>query len=297
MNVYIHIGMFKAASTTLQKEVFSMIPNIIYAQPVCKSNKTELEDMLYQIIHSNLDITKVKPVKLDKDLIISSELISAPFVKQTKNATNRKVVAERFQHLFPNAKIIVVVRNQIDWLQSAYTQLYYTGHINCSFTKFIDKQIKLSKQNVKSFLDLCDYEDVIKPYTNNKVKVIMFEELVNDFSSCVNKDLLPFLNCDYINSIEEKQWNKRHTKQSVFSNRIVKKVVWFLDLLNNPQTIVPDRIRTKVKNYIKSIRFKSGNIDTSYTYEQLMYIIEYYKDSNRWLTKYLNKDLKQNKYI
>ncbi len=78
------------------------------------------------------------------------------------------------------------------------------------------------------------------------VKVVIFEEMVKDIKGYIENGLYQFLNIDpevAISHFADMQENKRHTKGSIFAERMIRKSLAFLNLLGSPQKIIPSAKR------------------------------------------------------
>ena len=124
----LHIGMPRTASTFFQHEVF---PNLEgFNNPGV--NQTQYSEVFQKLLYqdeSRYDenaIGESLKKEMEKNLIVSNEL----FVGQSLYmvSTNRTRNARRLKKLFPNAEVILFLRNQADLLESLYSIGVYSGH-------------------------------------------------------------------------------------------------------------------------------------------------------------------------
>jgi len=124
----IHIGYHKTATSWLQALYFSQHPSFHY--PI------DYEQLWQHLISPhgldfNLDNAKkyfntVLTAPLDKTPIISSERLSG---NPHSGGFDSKEIADRLKQIFPQAKILIVIRNQADMILSNYKQYIKAGGI------------------------------------------------------------------------------------------------------------------------------------------------------------------------
>jgi hypothetical protein len=126
-DVVVHVGLHKTATTFLQREIFPKLENVNFI----KLNAGHPGDILYV----ELDDSRIN--------VISSESLSGyPFlVHDDVDAACRDRMAIRLNRIFPNARIIVGIRDKDDWLQSLYKQYFKTRPMNTekTFLEFFDE--------------------------------------------------------------------------------------------------------------------------------------------------------------
>lgn len=122
MKTIIHIGYPKAASTMLQMNIFNnselqlgSIPRSAIDQyilePDCYSFNTETSKKEINNYINNLLMKKLTP-------ILSSELLCGN--ANLNGGYNSVIYADRLKSIIPQAKIIIVIREQLSWLMSFY---------------------------------------------------------------------------------------------------------------------------------------------------------------------------------
>lgn len=125
--IILHVGLHKTASTYLQNIVFPAVQNYqLISRPYTQHNKwfnllQYADDSLYDIeTHRNVLKAIIKG-----NTIISDEALSG---KPTRfSHINRTTIAKRLSNLFPQASVILFLRNQPDILKSIYNQYVKMG--------------------------------------------------------------------------------------------------------------------------------------------------------------------------
>lgn len=181
----IHIGMPRTASTFLQKEFFSKVPGFTFYGVETTFYSDAFQRLLYQddSLFDENDFEKTAAEIRSGNAILSNEL----FVGQTiyLNSTNRSRTARRLRQFFPEAEILIFLRNQVSLLQSLYAIGVYGGH-TCTPEEFIRFSYEKSTaenplyptfaeaENTESY----KYTALIELYQSlfTKVHVFLFED-------------------------------------------------------------------------------------------------------------------------
>ncbi len=183
---FIHIGLSKTASRTLQHFVFPKISEIcsnknklIYYQ-----NDKKLKNYYYNYFNSLVFDKKYKDLNHKHDLLVSSDRLWSfrgdPYYVEE--------YAKKNLYFFgANTKIIIFIRNPIDFLSSSYLQscIYESNYIEPEIF-FLKKKFYTEKTSIPKFsIDDFSYKKLINIYSNlfKTVFVIKFEFLKkNDLS-------------------------------------------------------------------------------------------------------------------
>ena len=210
MQTLIHIGYPKCASSSLQ-ELFLNNENINLI--VSRNNKhKESKELIDELILKDniefsirscqkyLKIMREKFINKNKVEIISEECFTASSVSYA----DRGSIALRLKELFPNAKILIVIRNQFNVINSRYNHdpndIYALGLSNkfLNINQWIDKNFERFN---RSYLSTYNYFDLIEHYKKifgkDNVHIGIFEELVTDSNKFLFK-LNNFLGRDNI---------------------------------------------------------------------------------------------------
>jgi hypothetical protein len=195
-NVYIHLGMPKTGTTFLQTRCFPYLKGIRYA------NK-EITELLDRIIYTNPIFLDLPKTKYEVDCILrkmaeGSLLISYErlFGNMLTNYHDNVYLANCLQMVFPEAKLIVVVRRQDELVESIYKQSlqsYYYQRIN-SFLNyrnhtFADASDPLSLPTIDiKQLNLRKYvHNYVELFGRNRILMLPYELLQQDQRAFLEK--------------------------------------------------------------------------------------------------------------
>lgn len=211
---FIHIGYPKNFSTTLQRDYFAAHSQIKYLGIGTDNNNlgysnSDVEKALevylktckkpkYRLIHKQLKEAFEKELNdrlsTKKAVGISCEHLSFSF---THDGLDHIEKADRLVDLFDaNAKIIIVLRNQIDLVKSLYKESIRQG-LYLSFEEYLQNIYQFQDRN---YLYDLRYHDLINYYKlhfgKDNVQVLFFENYKNNdqfYLSTLFSDLSQFL--------------------------------------------------------------------------------------------------------
>jgi hypothetical protein len=173
--IVIHVGLHKTGTTFLQKEVFPKLGDINYIEEV------------------GLDISLVS----DKLNLISNENLDGGSYRLFNKAEKRFAIANNLKKLFPDAKIVLCLRNKESWLKSAWKQ-YVIAYKSYSFSEY------------RETLDphFLDHEKYVRHLKGlfREVHVCWFEDLVSNPQDFV-KELCFFMKVQVPENID---YSKKH---------------------------------------------------------------------------------------
>jgi hypothetical protein len=180
MNVIIHIGYPKAASTWLQKSVFQSVVNF----ELCEGSL--VADHLLKPGSFSFDpetCRKVFDSAFQRPVLISEERFLGSFNLGWNNGAYVKELTGRLKKVFPQATVIVLIRKQTEIIASAYSQYIRDGG-TVSIDKFLYPPDNFTFQNILKFsFEQLEYHRIIG-YLNalfpGKVRVYLFEEIQED---------------------------------------------------------------------------------------------------------------------
>jgi hypothetical protein len=185
-SIYLHVGMPKTATTFLQARWFPYLKGLRYQDQAVR-------DLVDRIIYTNpvfLDLVSVRHelverlANLDRDrLLISQERL---FGNMLRNYEDNVYLTGCLKTVFPNAKVIVVIRRQDELVESIYKQSlqsYYSqslnGFLNYRNGAFEDScdQLGLPNVDVKQ-IDLYRYvRNYVEQFGRENVCVLPYELL------------------------------------------------------------------------------------------------------------------------
>lgn len=195
-----HIGFHKSASTFLQRKVFPFLNlNYIFLN----------RNLLNQIENADFNIEKFKSETkflLDKanhqlTLISHEELSGHP------EGTNNKtpfIVADNIKKLDSNTKIIIIIRNQLSYLNSYYTyRVSMKGHEFRTLSKFLDIKGESGLFEKLKYSHLISY--YYSTFGKNNILVIPMELIKKDYDYFIN-EVTDFIGVKKVNiKIEDAQ--------------------------------------------------------------------------------------------
>jgi hypothetical protein len=159
----IHIGYHKSASTFLQNSVFPQLPvnYLFFAGPnrkyldMVESKDGFDADAIHDWINGELE-KKYQGNKKAVSVLSHEELSGHP---NGYDIIDPFVIAENLKKLFPNAKILIIIRNQLDYLMSVYTfRVAIKGYETRSFAQY------LSDEGEKGLFAHLEYHWLVERY-------------------------------------------------------------------------------------------------------------------------------------
>lgn len=302
-------------STLLQKGFFANIADINFATHELESGHPLREAVLKicranQMQYDSNQIRETFKNECDPTLptVISSELfVWHGIVPERYPYCDKVIIAERLKELFPSAKVLIVLRNQFNLLQSLYSQLYSAIGFSPSFFSF-DKWLEINilghKKQVNSFFSVIDYYEIIKLYQSlfPDVKVVLFEEIKPDPELFISEELSPFLDLsedDLSVFFENKVFNKRHSKSEILINKWISgTIVTLQKKLGNPQRVFSEEKRKKIVRKFREFASgtKLGKVDSRFQAKHKEYISDVLKEGNRKISKEFDLDLEKYGY-
>ncbi len=222
--LFIHVGYPKAASTTLQVNLFSKHPEIDYLgkhyASSCK-NGTWAKDNIWTTVENKILLkTETQKIHWKNIKEIYSNSKDLPLIRAGSEAMEGEArsihdlhraivlsnegflngawqpveeVPQRLKKYFPNASILIVIRNQFDLLESLYFQLNKQSYLDSvrrklSFRNWMELELKHID---KSFIRTLRYKEFIDKYLNSfgseNVHIFLMEELQNNLPSFCQK--------------------------------------------------------------------------------------------------------------
>ena len=188
--VTIHVGLHKTATTFLQSEFFHLYSNELGYVNLRK----DMREFLYYVLFCNdldydsqeatrLFLTKLKDANtINRKILLSDEqFCGSPW----DNAVSRKRYFDRLNVIFPNAKYIIVLRNQEEMVRSLYLQYIKTGG-SATWKEFLSHKTHPLSFGLKSYLNY-------GAYINYMVKLVGIERVGCFFYEDMQKNTQIFL--------------------------------------------------------------------------------------------------------
>ncbi|HTR55130.1 MAG TPA: sulfotransferase [Kofleriaceae bacterium] len=186
---YIHVGYHRTASTFLQQQVFTAMPLNCIVQP-------DLDEL---VMFEDFDraawldrFERRHPIDPTRETIISHEMLSG--TPEGEEPHRRARNAERLRALFPDARIIVVVRRQPDYVLSVYGyRVLIRGLETRSLETFL-------AEHHDAFTESLQYDVLVQHYVelfgSSRVLVLPFEQLAKDSDALIAR-LLEFMSLSH----------------------------------------------------------------------------------------------------
>lgn len=240
----IHIGANKTASTTLQRSLFSHHTGLHYMG----------EDAIGYESYSDI----VNAMVSDDDLYFPKNLCRDLFHQHLTQASDKTflysnedvmtsripvVCAKRLKSLLPDAKILLVIRNQNTAIPSFYANhgaflkpappSYYRRHVK--FDDWISSQVMFMKYGaLAGFL----YNKLVSVYADlfgvENIHILLFEEFIDNKKIFVEK-LCQVLNIDVdeaVNLLEDRHDRQRITSRMLAYNQFRTSFFWNVPFFN-----------------------------------------------------------------
>ncbi|MCF8011405.1 MAG: sulfotransferase [Clostridiales bacterium] len=319
-NIIFHIGYPKSASTTLQKHLFQKHPEInnlgIYPTSnigidtnVVDNNCVYLRDNNLYDFYCNLvmlpsiDYFYSDNINLfekyikkylckDKINVFSNERVASVYFSHD----DVKVKADRLKEIFPNAKILIIIRNQLDLIKSQYRDHPFDPR-NLSIGKPVSLhkwiEIALNYDSVY-FLNSLKYYELINYYANlfgkNNINIMLFEELVQS-PEIFSEKMSEIMNIDKSTTYEilKNKWENHSVSKKYNMYRKVRRNLKIKCI----GKYLPMSLKDKLLNNLKKGGREKLYI-SNYLYDQLC---NYYSESNKKLQNEFNVKLKEYGYI
>ncbi len=205
MNPIIHLGYPKTATTWFQRNFYPFVQNAyIPHHNLIKKNIINPFNLNYQ---GQNYIDGIISEAGSKRMIICEENLIGSLQNGGMQGYHTKEIGLRLKSLFPNAEIIIFIRNQPEMIASAYIQ-YVKGGGNYSLKTYLfDKQYDFSNSRMLFTMDFFRYHEVVEFYQSlfgeEKVHLFLYEEFAENnkefiksfsdrFSFKINSDLLDY---------------------------------------------------------------------------------------------------------
>ncbi len=134
--IVLHVGLHKTATTFLQERVFPHLPGVAFVHPLHypRPDDGPIERFMLELFFRNAACIDVERHRRAIDawlagvaqdcVLISSEAIVGWPIENHMNLANN---AALLHAMFPSAQVVLVVRRQDKWVESAYAQLLKAG--------------------------------------------------------------------------------------------------------------------------------------------------------------------------
>ncbi len=228
----IHIGMPRTASTFFQRELFPLIEGFRCAGTDETQYSRHFQKLLYQddTLWNADEFGAAFAEHGEQNTILSNEL----FVGQSLYLAgiNRTRTAQRLAAAFPDAEILLVLRNQTDLLQSLYAIGVYGGHTMTphEFIRFSNKPSTAANPLYPTFApaeitEIYNYAPLVELYQGlfAKVHVVLYENFAANPAEFTQKFISTLrLSLTLENSFSEKV-NRSLSARQIYFLRILNR--------------------------------------------------------------------------
>lgn len=230
-NNIIHIGANKTASTTLQRALFANHTGLHYLGEDGNGYHNYKDIVNSMVLDDDLYYQEAQCVKLFKDAL--SKKTDKTFIYSNEDVMTSNIptlCAKRLKGLMPDAKVLLVIRNQFTAIPSMYVNhgaflkpappSYYRKHVG--FSDWMQSEMMFIKYgHLASFF----YSKLISVYEDlfgmNNIHILMFEDFIYNKEQFI-RDLSAILDIDYNESmslIHKRHERRRITKRMLNYNR------------------------------------------------------------------------------
>ncbi len=296
---FIHIGCHKAGSTFIQGELLQKLNNI---KPVTYFNKKDYLENEFLYISQCADIYYDNKVENSiskyysefQNIFISTEGFSGTGYNVFTGGFLIESIAKRLSNIFPDAKILIVIRNQKEAIESYFKDDVKYGYLS-NFEAWFNWRLNTYQLNYFKYFNLV--KTYQKIFGRDNVKVLLFENLF-DFEY-LNKSLKEFgVNVSGIENVNfNKSFNKTYAPLTLKFTSIINrffgsKLSHGVTFGDDPRLKVYNFWRNNISNQLDKISFKFGLEKNNFNfpgYENLIY--DQFHSDNLRLSEIIDTDL------
>lgn len=195
-NTFFHIGWMRTASTFLQ-DLFRTQESV----EISLKNRFFSYDQYYSkgsdyYYNNVLPPLRKNALIIDSDENYSMGRFKRELINRNDNDFNYKAelqvvyhdideMVKRLKSTVHDAKILGIIRNQVDWFESVYIHDVYHYGLDKKFSEFLDSELGIAYQKAADYNNV--FETFEKHFGKENVKLLLFEDLkyqrVNFFNS------------------------------------------------------------------------------------------------------------------
>jgi len=256
--LYLHIGYPKTGTTFLQQALFPYAQGINYIKkPVAKELAMIIRQDDWTFDAEAVKASLEKYFKPGKNLLSHEALVGDFDILKLMNS---KIIADRLRRLFPEAKIIVTVRNQYDHLESMYKQYLHSGGIKkfrdfANFRNGVFEMPYTRRWDYSLYITMFDYPKLLEYYESlfgkENILVVPYELLSKDPKLFVQK-LLAWMGIETVPDFKNEFRNQGYGARQVWLARMFNR---FFKSKLNEGSVIPD-IRLPVAGTIDAGRLR-----------------------------------------
>lgn len=297
----IHIGFPKTASTTLQNKFFCELSSVCYLGKPLSEGNAFVEEFLHTITDCETQeydeerlSLNLKNYSNDVRLIISEETFSTG--SSLSGNVSRHEIADRLHSIFPEAKIIIVVREQESAIKSLFLQKMKSAYSSSySFEAWMEQEQRKDNSKITSIFHLYDYSSLVGLYQERfgveNVRVLAYEQLHHSPISYY-KQIAEFCGLKIDSKLEHiiNCACSSHENATLTQKQLmIKKYALLFRALG---FLVPQGLKKQILAYAR----KGSKVQVDVSDEQKTFIKKRYLCSNRELEKMTQLPLKKYGY-
>lgn len=304
----IHVGFHKTGTSFLQRKIFNNKESG-FCTPV---DRIRLRDIFIQTDPFEFNAMKVRAdlwPGIDKAIqnhlvpVLSHEQMSGQpggggyGLRRREKEASRKEVADRLHDCFPEARILIVIREQRDMIQSIYKFLVcgWHGKLSATIEQFLDQSPLDDGYSPLFNLDYIEYHHIIDYYFNLfgrlSVLVLPFEWLRDDPNKFVNQ-IRVFVDLEPLQNFPSEKVNEGYSAALCEFRRILNR--WIVSP-NQPGRYSnierkADNMCARVNRFIPASLHKKADQKLSMKVEKI--VSGFYAESNQKTEDLTRLDLK-----
>lgn len=295
----IHIGFPKTGTKWFQKQLFPKVKNSIFINlNKLKTSIIEPNTLEYSKKFNRLVLFE------DERLIISDENLLGSIQVGGMQRLHTKEMAHRLKHLFPEAQIIIFLRNQTGLIASAYLQYIKMGGNYSEKRYLFDKDYSFTGKRKLFSFDFFKYDELVdyyqKLFGKDKVFVYLYEDFALSPKYFVEKLIKKHEFEVDLSDLNFEPINERYGKIMVILSKILssftkRPLIFKYYLIHIPKW---HYISRELKRYISSKKlFGRKQTDEQVLGQKtVQYIKSYYQSSNKNLSELVGYDEKLIEY-
>ena len=250
--IYLHVGLPKTGTTYLQHRYFSVLGEVGFAclaEPFNRSLGLFFEELayanptFYPLEEKRRELEALVSKVSENKILISCEELFGWF---HLNFANNGFIAETLHKLIPDAKLIIIVRGQSEWLESAYKQTLrqFSSETINGFLRFRGgafetrrllpgrPQINVSELNYHAYIT-----NYARLFGRGNLLVLPFEQFQKDQSAFLLR-LSSFLGVEHIEPVAGRYVNRGY---SLITSHLARLINRFIVSEYHGQGLIPER--------------------------------------------------------
>lgn len=287
-NKIIHIGYPKSASTWLKKNFFPLSSQF---QQVEENVVVDHIIRPYTFTFNSAQQKAFFDKNYEDNIIISESMLSGSLVMTGNNGVYTKEICSRLKAIFPDAQIIIFIRNQPDIIASSYLEYIKKGG-SYNINRYLWRTINIPLEFRFEFFE---YDLIIdhyyKSFGESNVHVFCYEHFAEDPANFVTKLINKFnlgISMEHVD-LTTKNFALQQNLYPIirFLNHFTRKGVFLKRyIVDLPY---PRNFSNRLYSKLNDLKIFGGKPDTGKILgsRNLSILNQYYKKSNQKLTSML----------